>query len=161
MICQDLLPSLILQPYVRYYAMLHFVFDEKADLPFKPYAAKSEHCLAFYPRGLSKVEYVTSKETSERPRSTISGPQLTRTNCHTTRDCMLIQVYFQPGMLFRLTGIPSQELINTYIDAEAVFSKEIRLVNERLNSTEDYRQIIQIIEAFLLSRIRQARLETH
>lgn len=74
---------------------------------------------------------------------------------------MLIQVYFQPGMLFRLTGIPSQELINTYIDAEAVFSKEIRLVNERLNSTEDYRQIIQIIEAFLLSRIRQARLETH
>ena len=112
MICQNLLPSPILQPYVRYYAMFHFVFDETADLPFKPYVAKSEHCIAFFPRGLSKVEYVTSKEITQRPRSTISGPQLSRTNCHTAQDIMLIQVYFQPGMLFRLTGIPSHEWIN-------------------------------------------------
>jgi AraC-like DNA-binding protein len=161
MICQNLLPSPPLQPYVRYYAMLHFVFDEKAEFPFKPYTAKSEHCLAFFPRGLSKVDYVTSKETIERPRSTISGPQLTRTNCHTSRDSMLIQVYFQPGMLFRLTGIPSHELINTHVDAEAVFAKQILLVNERLNSTDDYKQIIEIIEAFLLSRIRKAKLEAH
>ncbi len=46
------------------------------------------------------------------------------------------RVVFQPGALFRLTCIPSQELTKTFVDAEAIWATAIRLVSERLNSTD-------------------------
>lgn len=70
---------------------------------------------------------------------------------------MVFQVQFQPGALFRLTGIPINELTNTFLDAELVFSTEIRLVNERLSYTNHYTQMIEIVENFLLHLIKKAK----
>jgi hypothetical protein len=49
-----------------------------------------------------------------------------------------------------------QELTNSFVDAEAVFSKEIRLVNERLSSTGDYLEMINCCYAKLINKGKQS-----
>jgi AraC-like DNA-binding protein len=162
MICQDFLPSPPLRDFVRCYHLRHFVFEETSNVPFKPYAPRPEQTLAFYPRGYEQVEYVASKRIVQRPRSILIGQYIERTNRHLSgRDFCTFLIDFQPGVLHRLTGIPFYELTNSFIDAEAVFSKEIRLVNERLNSTADYAEMIAIVETFLLEVVRTIKPDRH
>jgi AraC-like DNA-binding protein len=92
------------------------------------------------------------------------GQPCTLTKKHFVRknqklDFLLFQVVFQPGALFRLTGIPVHELTDTYIDAQAIFSKEINLVNERLNSTDNHLEMVHIVEEFLCYLVRRVRYD--
>jgi AraC-like DNA-binding protein len=155
MICQEILPSLQLRAFVKSYQLRHFVFSHEDEIPFKPYAPRPEQTLAFYPRGSESVEYCVSGQFLQRPRSVLMGQACERTNRHLHgSDFLVILVNFQPGGLFKLTGIPSELLTNSFIDAEAVFSSEIRLLNERLNSSDDYDEMIGLVEAFLFDLIK-------
>lgn len=90
----------------------------------------------------------------QRPPSIITGQYTFRTNRHIAKDFIVLIVEFQPGVLYRITGIPLYELTNTDLDAEAVFPGEIKSVNRRLNSCADYDEMIAIVETFLLRAIR-------
>ena len=162
MICQDFLPSPPLRDYVKCYHLRHFTFADAASIPFKPYAPRPDQQLAFYPRGHELVEHIGNHRLLERPRSMITGQYIERTNRHLRGpDFVALLVDFQPGMLYRITGIPFYELTNTFVDAEAVFSTEIRLVNERLNSTDDYQEMIAIVELFLRQLIQGIKRDSH
>ncbi|QJW89416.1 hypothetical protein HNV11_08475 [Spirosoma taeanense] len=63
--------------------------------------------------------------------------------------------------LYHLTHIPAYELTNNGIDAESVFSKEIRLINSWLNSTDNYREMIHIVETFLTEKFKELKSEAH
>ncbi|MCY7356161.1 MAG: helix-turn-helix domain-containing protein, partial [Rudanella sp.] len=89
--------------------------------------------------------------------STLNGQYSIVTNRHVGRDFMVFQVQFQPGALFRLTGIPSHELTNSFVDAEGVFSTEVRLVNERLSYSRHYTEMIPIVEDFLLYLVNRSK----
>src|SRR5215210_1062075 len=150
MIGQAFLPSPALREYVKSYQLWHFVFANETNLPFKPYAPRPEQALVFCPTGYELVEYVASAKIIKRPRASVIGQYTERINRHVgSADFIILLVNFQPGVLFRITGIPFYELTNTFINAEDIFSKEIRLVNERLNSTSDYKEMIEIVEKFL------------
>ena len=162
MISQDYFPTPALREYVKYYHIRHFVFSNNMPVPFKPYAPRPEQTLAFYPRDPEFVEYVSGKEIIKRPSSMIMGQYTVRTNRHLGgRDFLVFFVEFQPGVLYRITGIPYHELTNTFIDAESVFSKEIRLVNERLSSTDCYNEMIKIVETFLLGLMQKSKKDFH
>jgi AraC-like DNA-binding protein len=119
-------------------------------LPSKAYWPRAENCLSFFPRDLEKIEYGFDGNPLKSPRSRIYGQHSIATTRHVGRDFMVFQVVFQPGALFRLTGIPSYELANTIVDAEAVFATDIRLVSERLSNCRHYTEMIPIVEDFLL-----------
>jgi AraC-like DNA-binding protein len=162
MIGQAFIPSPPLRPYLRSYQLWHFIFPDKTKLPFKPYAPRPEQTLVFCPRGFELVEYVSSGQLIKRPESYLIGQYTERTNRHIgSQEFLAILVNFQPGVLFRITGIPYQELTNSFIDGEDVFSKEIRQVNERLNSSEDYQEMIGFIENFLFLLIKKIKMEEH
>jgi hypothetical protein len=72
-------------------------------------------------------------------------------------DFLIILVNFHPGVLYRLTGIPFYELNSLSLDAEAIFPKEIRNVNERLSSTNDYGEMIVILEKYLLELVKSIK----
>jgi AraC-like DNA-binding protein len=162
MICQDFIPSPHLQQYIKRYHVRHFIFPNTSNIPFKPYVPRPEQTLAFYPRGHELVEYVASHKFIKRPKSMIMGQYLERTNRHLNGSefCTFL-VEFHPGVLYRITGIPFYELTNTFIDAESVFSKEVRLTSERLNSTENYQEMIKIVERFLYSLVNRIRKDAH
>ncbi|BAU54030.1 helix-turn-helix domain-containing protein [Mucilaginibacter gotjawali] len=144
------LPSPVLGEYVRIYQIVGCCFPASmTDLPVKAYWPRAENCLSFTPRDPEKVEYGFNGNLIETPRSRINSQHIIATNRHVGRDFFIFQVVFQPGALFRLTGIPSHELTNTLIDAEAVFSSEIGIVNEQLANTAHYEQMIGIVERFL------------
>ena len=162
MIGQSLLPSPGLRPYIRSYQLWHFIFPDKTKLPFKPYAPRPEQTIVFCPRGFELVEYVSTGQLIKRPESYLIGQYTERINRHIgSQEFLAILVNFQPGVLFRITGIPYHELTNDFIDGEAIFSKEIRRVNERLNSTDDYQEMIRIIETFFFLIIKKIKDEEH
>lgn len=163
MLVHYFLPSPALREHIRLLQLVHFVFDDTAILPYKPYWPRPEQCLAFYTRQTETVKYVGSDVSLEKPRSALIGQPSIVTNRYVGREFLLFQVVFQPGALFRLTGLSAQELTNQFFDAEAVFGPELRLVNERLNSTASYADMTAIVEAFLQSLIskRGAVLSRH
>src|SRR4028119_1418521 len=162
MISQEFLPCPALREYIKCYQLRHFVFPCGTPLPYKPYAPRPEQMLVFHPRGYEFVEFVSSKHIIKRPRSYIMGQYVERTNRQIgTEDFIVLLVNFQPGVLYRLTGIPYQRLTNTDIDAENVFSSEVRRVNERLGGTDDYNEMIRIVEHFLLRLVGTIQIDAH
>lgn len=145
-------PSPVLREYVRLFQIIGLSFQASTVVPVKPYWPRPENCLAFYPRGgdtVGRMNGVAKKNT----RSTLFGQHTSLIVKQPIHDFVLFQIVFQPGALFRLTGIPSHELTNTFLDAETVFSPEIHLVNERLSSTDNHLEMIEIVEIFLMHLI--------
>lgn len=161
MVFEELLPCPFLRSYVKSFHVRHFTFGDGCSIPFKPYAPRPEHSLVFFPRDREAVEYISGKEIIQRPRSVIIGQHTIRTNRHLGKDFIVFIVNFQPGVLFRLLGIPLHELTNTYFDAEAFFTRDIRLVNEHLNSTDSYQEMKQIIEQFLIGLVGKLKKPPH
>jgi AraC-like DNA-binding protein len=75
---------------------------------------------------------------------------------HVGKEFLLIQVVFQPGGLYRMTGIPTIDLKNQYFDAAAVLGNEIKMVNEHLANIEDFPKMLPVVEEFLLSLARKS-----
>ncbi len=162
MVGQSFIPSPLLREHVKGYQLWHFVFSDANNLPFKPYAPRPEQTLIFCPRGAELVTHAGCDKIIKRTRSFIMGQFTERTNRYMgSTDYVVFLVTFQPGVLFRLTGFPYNELTNTFVDAEAVFPKEIRLVNERLSSTNDPLEMVMIVEKFLLFLLGGIKKEMH
>lgn len=153
-------PCSALSGFVRQYQIVGFEFNGTAGIPQKPYWPRPENCLAFYPKDLEVVtDVMNGNKESTKPRSTLLGQPCSVTNRQVGRNFVSFQVVFQPGALFRLTKIPANEITHSYVDAEAVFSKEIQLVNERLSSTDSHLEMIEIVEGFLLNLIKKVKQE--
>ncbi len=161
MLLQDFPPSPALMEYVRLYRLVRFLFSASDSIPFKPYPPRPEHCLSFYPRDTETIEYPNQPTKINNIRSALIGQHSVVTNRHVGKDFLVIQVIFQPGALFRLTGIPAYELTNAYLDAETIFAKDIREVNARLNSIDNYIDMIKIVETFLYQLIAKNKKEYH
>ena len=151
-------PCESLQEYVRLIQVIGCEFPRSLHtLPVKAYWPRAENCLSFFPKDPEAVEYGFNGKLIQSTRSRVYGQHSIATNRHVGRDFMVIQVVFQPGALFRLTGIPLDEFTNTFVDAELVFSKNIREVNERLSYSDHYTEMIVIVESFLLACVRKSK----
>jgi AraC-like DNA-binding protein len=73
----------------------------------------------------------------------------------------VVQVIFQPGAVYQLTGVPATELTNHYLQAEDIFSKQVHLVNEQLFHATSYQAMITIVEAFVLQMINKQQKQQH
>lgn len=162
MVLNEFQPSPHLKEFVRVYRVIRCVFDSNSSLPFKPYAPKPEHCLSFYPRDTETVDYTQSNNKISNLSAVIFGQQSEVTHRFIGKDFLVFQIVFRPGALYRLTGIPSFELTNSFLDAEMIFSKNlIKEVNEKLFYTEDFPKMISIVEDFLKDQFSKIKIEKH
>ena len=161
MVLQEYKPNLMLSEFIRTFRLIHFVCSGIDILPPKPYPPRPEHCLSFYVRGTENVEYQKSGIKNGNLSAVLFGQQTEVTNRFNSNNFLLIQVVFKPGGLYRLTNIPSNYLTNQYIDAETVFSKEIKYVNEKIDECKSYLQMIQVVEAFFLNEIKNNLCQIH
>jgi len=156
MICKFFQPSQPLQAYVKEYLVVHFQFAGLDIDAVRTYTPCPEQCLTFDPRGrITAVNRQTGK-TERRGYAYLSGQQTTSYELHFDPDYLMIKVVFQPGALFKLLGIPLNEF-NGYVDAESVLNDEIRSVNEQLANAEDYKNMLEIVERYLLHKSRQIK----
>ena len=161
MLLKDFIPSPSIAAFVQLFRIVHFVFDKDAQLPYKAYPPRPEHCLAFYPFDTERVEYVGSNKTIESLPVVLYGQQLGVTNRFVGRNFLVFQIIFQPGALYRLTGIPAQEFNDHYLDAESVFSTSLRFINEQLYHAPDYNTMIGIAEKFIQHLAKKIKKEEH
>lgn len=159
MIFKDIFPSRPLQEFVKLYRLRHFIIPQGIKVYPKSYPVQPEQCFIFYPRGAEKSEVVGEKPVI-RTGAVIAGQYTRRMERSSVgSEIMIIVVVFHPGIVFRLTGIPSIELQNKSIDLQAVFPKETRLVNELLNSAAGYDEMMRIIEGFLINLTQKIKVE--
>lgn len=155
MVHQEYKPSLELSDIIRTYRLVHYEYNLDGSLPPKAYPPRPEHCLSFYARDFEKVEYHKSGTKTGNMPIVLFGHQTEVTDRYVGNHFLLVQIVFKPGGLYRLTGIPSTYLTNQYIDAETVFSSEIKYVNEKINACKTYVEMIQVVETFLIKEVHR------
>ena len=150
-----------LSKFIHRYEVVRFVFEPDASLPVKYLAPRPEQWLTFYPKDQQRIRYTDLNQIITYPRAIINGVNTMPMYRYGGHDFLAVRVVFQPGALFRLTGIPSGELTNTFVDAEAIWPKTIRLVSERLNSTDSLTEMLTIIETCLVKLVQSFRKNYH
>lgn len=161
MLLKDFLPSLELQEYVKCYRIAHFNFDKNATPPSKPYTPRPENCLAFYPYDTERVEYADGSKKIYNVPIALIGQHMKVTNRFIGTNFLVIQIIFQPGALYRLTGIPLMELNNEYLQADYVFTKDIEFVNEQLYHAKNYTEMVAIANQFVLKLVKRVVKDKH
>lgn len=155
MLLKDYLPTRGLEEYVRCYRIVHFKFDKNQTPPFKPYTPRPENCLAFYPHDTEKIEYAKDGKKVENLPIALVGQHLGVTNRFIGHEFLVIQIIFQAGALYRLTGVPLTELTDAYMDADFVFAKDIQFVNEQLHHADTYIDMVRIVNDFVLNLVKK------
>ena len=162
MILQDLAPHPSLTEFVQCYRIVHFDFVQAIEPVFKAYAPRPEVCLHFFLRERELVQLGYGQKKDYQFRVVLAGQQTSVLNRYLLgKDFMTFNIAFQPTALFRLTGISSFELTDQYLDAETIFSSNIRLILEQLQNATSYNQMIAIADRFVNSLVSNARKEGH
>ncbi|HEY4108122.1 AraC family transcriptional regulator [Puia sp.] len=161
MIVRDYLPDPAFREFVRCYRIVHFEFDKTAEFPFKAYPPLPEECLHFFTREGEQVELLNAKKKDYQLPIVLVGQLTSVLNRFLGRDFLNFQVVFQPTGLYRLTGIPSFELTNQYLDAEDIFSKNIRFILEQLRHAGNYTEMLQVADKFVDTLIKGVRKSVH
>ena len=139
----------------------HFVFDKKQSIPFKPYSPKPEQTITFLPKGNLTISNPLTAETRMASQVSICGQQVSRYNFHLTSEYLMLRVHFQPGALYRLLRIPLSQFTDGWVDAQAVISRGVSEVNERLASCLNYAQMIAVVEDYLINKIKKITATKH
>jgi len=161
MILKDFLPCPSLRTFVRCYRIVHLKFDSHDPPPFKPYTPRPEQCLAFYPHERERVDFTACNKSVSNIPVALVGQALSVTNRFIQGHFMVVQILFQPGALFRLTGMPGHEINDAYIAADCVFSKAVHEVNEAFFHARSYPEIVQIANNFLEGLARRVKKDSH
>jgi hypothetical protein len=132
MLLRNFLPSPFLQEYIRFFGIVQFLFPPNIQIPQKPYSPRPETSLCFFPKDPEYITYPGSTTKTKRPKILVCGQHTVLNTRYPGHNFLAFVVHFQPGMLYRLTGVPLHELTNTYVDALEIFPKEVTIVNERL-----------------------------
>lgn len=158
MLLNEIRPSAALAEFVRCYRIIDFSFPESVIIPAKAYTPRPEHCLQFIPIHDSEIYYADKPTKRRNMRTpTFLGQQTSLHYRTVPREIISIQVVFQPSTIFRWFGLPSNQLTNQFIDADYLFSKQIHSTNEQLAFTNDYNEMIRIVECFLMGEANKFR----
>lgn len=161
MLLRDFVPSPHLSRYIQLYRVVHFVF-EGSHATLKAYPPRPESCLLFYPIGSETVRLAKTDRIVHVPPVAVSGQQLGMNyRSIQGREFLTIQVIFQPGMLHYLSQYEGNELIDQYVAGEDLFSKDLGIVNAKLQDAIGYDEMISIVEAFLTNLLNKKKLPGH
>ena len=161
MLLNEIKPSPFLTEFIRLYRIVDFNFPDITAIPFKVYPPRPEHCLQFYPKDTETVKYPDNNIVVSNRKSTIIGQHTIVNHRYVGREFLVFQVVFQPGALYRITGITSIEITNTYLDAADILGNSTRLVNEKLYDARSYAEMVQVIEQFLSGLLKRCCKQVH
>lgn len=88
-----------------------------------------------------------------QPLTVLTGPQFSRVNIKVVEQLRAIRVDFLPGGMHRMLGIPMHELFDVGFDAVDLLGREMRIINEQLQSITNLEDGKHIIEKFLLKKL--------
>ena len=146
-------PGPALQGFVKDYSVGYHASNQPL-LRCQP--AFPQQYLIFYP--YSPQQYSNDGKSFELlPRQLLIGPITHPVYLSITHAQLVFIVNLLPGALHRLTHLPLHEILNQPLDGIDGLGNEIKPVNEQLSEAKTIAQMIEVIERFLLSRLRKAK----
>lgn len=122
-----------------------------------PFPPQPDQCLYFYPRDRVKCRFYEREDQITLPASIVIGPQLSRVDLTMGRNMLVIMVCFQPGGLYRLLKIPMNEMIGQPFESKYLLGNEADEVTERLHECREPAEMVNIVQVFLLKKLRKLR----
>lgn len=161
MLLNEIKPSYFLTDYILLYRIIDFHFPAGAVVPCKAYPPRPEYCLQFMPRDVEFTKRSDPGLILSNQKAIFVGQQTDVFYRYPGNEFLAVQVIFQPGALHLLKNIASGELTNQIIDAEDIFGNATRQVNEELFYAENYKEMIAIVERFLIKLIKVCKTKKH
>lgn len=146
-------PHPLLQEWIQCIMIVHYQINHAHPSDVCSYPPTPQPSLFFYIGDKIKVRKYGTDAFEEQPCSVVVGQQLNSVSIDLRRNHRAVRVGFHPGGLFRLMGVPMHEMIDDHYDAEDVFGKSMKEVNEQLHEAESNLDIKNIIERFLLDQL--------
>jgi AraC-like DNA-binding protein len=142
-------PSPALRGWVRQHQVIRLRFAAGLVVPVKPYWPRPAAALAFYLRDLEQVALAPAGPQRRKPRAAVIGQPTVATLRQGGLDFAVYQIEFEPGALYRLTGLPLDALTDEWVDAESLFPPSFRHLVDRLAQHENPAELIAHAEAWL------------
>ena len=150
-------PAPALCGWVRQHQVIRLRFAAGLAVPVKPYWPRPAAALAFYLRDPEQVSLTADAPARGKPRAVVIGQPTMATLRQGGHDFSVYQIEFEPGALYRLTGLPLDGLTDEWIDAESLFPPSFRALVDRLAQFEDAGRLIAETEAWLLAQVLAPR----
>lgn len=150
-------PSPPLRGWVRQHQVIRLRFGAGLAVPVKPYWPRPAAALAFYLRDAEHVAAAPGAPQRRKPRAVIIGQPTVATLRQGGLDFSVYQIEFEPGALYRLTGLPMDSLTDEWVDAEQVFPASFRALVDRLAQHDEATELISQAEAWLLPQLLAPR----
>ncbi len=149
-----------LHPYVSEYQVRHFIVPEGFVQTPKPYVVRPEETMAFYIRGRESTRVIADREELSRPRSVLTGLWTGRIDrVSMGSEFYMLQVIFKPGGLYKITGIPSHELLNRIVDLTDLYPAAIRTLHHKFDDETDYHFVVKEVDRFLAQLMKRKNPE--
>ncbi len=160
MIFQEFIPKPELQAFIKNILLVHFE-QVQPGFHIMPYPARVEQSLNFFARGHIVNENPQTGQTYRVANNAIFGQQINRLDFHTIGhpEFLMLMVVFRAGAMYRLLGIPNQELTTAFCDAEDLLSSELQAVNDQIANARTYDEMIERAEEYLLRKVRNTKQE--
>lgn len=129
--------------------------QDRALFYFHPPTPQSGICFHFQQ---SIAVYESAAQTFiTQPQTVVVGPQVSPVLIHSQGGYRSVRVGLLPGALYRLTGIPQDQMLDQSFDAELIFGDELKTLNQVLEKTAFPEAALHLIEQFLLNQLSKCR----
>lgn len=146
-------PHILLQDFIQCIMVIHAEVESNGSPLICPYPPAPQDSLFFYINDRIKVLKSGETEFRLQPRSVVVGPMVTRVMLDINKSHKAVRVGFHPGGLHRFLRLPMEEMIDGHFDAADIYGNEIETVNNQLQEAQNFDEIKNVIELFLLKKV--------
>ncbi|GHB52527.1 helix-turn-helix domain-containing protein [Mongoliitalea lutea] len=150
-------PHPLLATFVQSIFVVDHVFESGEGEIVGQYPPTPQNCIFLYIREKFKARKVTEDKFIERSKAVIVGPQLTRMELTVNADYRVAVIGFHPGGLFRLLGMPMEEIFDDGFDGLELLGNDINDLVERCAQVESFDTTCEFIENYLLGKLSRVK----
>ncbi|MEO6612754.1 MAG: helix-turn-helix domain-containing protein [Chitinophagaceae bacterium] len=147
------IPHPALQAYVLNISTVNAILPDGIKDVVTPYPPTPFQSLIFYCNNSVSMSRIGTGEFHQQPFTVLVGPQFSRVNVKVNSHLSAIRVDFLPGGMYRMLGIPMNELFDRGFDALDFFGVEMKIINEQLRNISNLEAGKIIVEKFLLNKV--------
>lgn len=147
------IPHPALQEFVINISTVEATLPPGIDEVVTPYPPTPFQSILFYCNNPISMGVAESEKFELQPHIVLLGPQYSKVNIKVHKQLKAIRVDFFPGGMYRLLGLPMNDLFDKGLDARDIFGSEAQVLNEHLQNTFDLETGKSLVEEFLLAKV--------
>jgi AraC-like DNA-binding protein len=150
-------PHPLLASFVQSIFLVDHVLDPGEGAIVGQYPPTPQHCIFLYIKEKFKAKKVNEAEYKVRSKAVVVGPQVTRMELEVHNDYTVAVIGFHPGGLYRLLGIPMEEIFDDGFDGFELMGNDINDLVDQCAELESLDKIHERIENYLLRKLAKVK----